>query len=295
MTIETTDALRNGILAANARSSESLHPFQGPRGTVTILLPAKNEEEGIAKTLAALPVQALQTAGFGVEVLVVDGHSTDRTVEIATASGARVIRQEGKGKGWAIRTARQHVRGRYIVMLDADDSYPAEAIPQFVAALESGVDVALGSRFRGEILEGAMGTVNRFGNRALSLLASTLFLHRVTDVCTGMWGFRREAFMQIPLTSQAFEVEAEMFARFAKSGHHIVELPIQYRPRAGETKLGKLKDGVLIGLEILKQRFIPAGAPLFVEPLPELPPPTTSAPLRSFDDAPSTAAKLPRQ
>ena len=225
------------------------------RPSITILLPAKNEESGIEATFSALPVQRLVELGYPVEVLVADGRSHDRTREVAEQHGARVIQQLGTGKGRGVRNALQVAKGDYVVMLDADATYPARAIPAFVSALEEGHDVVMGSRFLGQIDEGAMKRVNRIGNWGLSWLASILYRRRCTDVCTGMWAFRREMMLNIGLTSTHFEVEAEMFAKSAMAGLRIAELPIHYARREGVTKLGSIKDGFRIGWALIKYRF----------------------------------------
>lgn len=225
------------------------------RPSVTILLPAKNEEAGIESTFSDLPVQRLRELGYPVEILVADGRSNDRTREVALAHGARVIQQLGKGKGRGVRSALDVAKGDYVVMLDADATYPARAIPAFVAVLEEGYDIVMGSRFLGRIDEGAMKTVNRFGNHGLSLFASLLYGRRCTDVCTGMWAFRRETVRGLGLTSTHFEVEAELFARSAKAGLRIAELPITYARREGVTKLGSVTDGFRIGMALLRYRF----------------------------------------
>ncbi|MEA3201293.1 MAG: hypothetical protein QOE90_2721 [Thermoplasmata archaeon] len=225
------------------------------RPSVTIMLPAKNEEDGIEATFGALPIPRMLELGYPVEILVADGKSHDRTRDVAQAHGARVIQQLGKGKGRGVRSALDVARGEYVVMLDADATYPARAIPAFVAMLEDGYDVVMGSRFQGRIEEGAMKRVNRVGNHGLSALASALYGRRCTDVCTGMWGFRRDVVRNLGLTSTHFEVEAELFARSAMAGLKIVELPITYGRRAGVTKLGSVSDGVKIGMALLRYRF----------------------------------------
>lgn len=225
------------------------------RPSLTILLPAKNEESGIEATFEALPVARLQELGYPVEVLVADGRSHDRTREVAERFGARVIHQLGTGKGRAVRGALLAAKGDYIVMLDADATYPARAIPAFVAMLDEGYDVVMGSRFLGRIEEGAMKPLNRVGNRGLSFLASLLYGRRCTDVCTGMWAFRKETMRGLGLTSTHFEVEAEMFARAARMDLRIAELPITYGCREGVTKLGSVGDGVKIGAALVRHRF----------------------------------------
>lgn len=225
------------------------------RPSVTILLPAKNEESGIEATLAALPLARLTELEYPFEVLVADGRSSDRTREIARRYGARVIAQLGTGKGRAVRSAIDVAKGDLIVMLDADATYPARAIPAFVAMLDAGADVVMGSRFLGDIDDTAMKPLNRVGNRALSGIASLLYGRRCTDVCTGMWAFRRETFRALGLTSTHFEIEAEMFARASKATLRVVEIPIAYAPRAGVTKLGSVADGIRIGAELLRCRL----------------------------------------
>lgn len=237
------------------RGLAEVAPLSLTRPPITILLPAKNEEAGIEATFAELPVQRLTELGYPVEVLVADGRSDDRTREIARARGARVIRQLGKGKGRGVRSAIDVAKGDYVVMLDADATYPARAIPAFVAVLEEGYDIVMGSRFLGRIDEGAMKRVNRLGNHGLSFLASVLYGRRCTDVCTGMWAFRRETVRNLGLTSTHFEVEAELFARSAKAGLRIAELPITYARREGVTKLGSVTDGFRIGMTLLRHRF----------------------------------------
>lgn len=225
------------------------------RPSVTVLLPAKNEEDGIEATFTALPVERLRELGYPVEVLVADGRSHDRTREVARANGARVIQQLGTGKGRGVRSALDVAKGDYVVMLDADSTYPAKAIPAFVAMLEEGYDVVMGSRFLGRIEPGAMKRVNRIGNFGLSILATALYGRRCTDVCTGMWAFRRETMRNLGLTSTHFEVEAEMFARAAIAGLRICEVPITYGCREGVTKLGSVADGFRIGGALLRYRL----------------------------------------
>ena len=224
------------------------------RPSVTILLPAKNEETGIETTFASLPLDRLRALGYPTEIVVADGRSHDRTREVALAHGARVVQQLGNGKGRGVRSALDVAKGDYVVMLDADSTYPAKAIPAFVGLLDEGYDVVMGSRFLGHIEEGAMKKVNRLGNHGLSWLATILYGRRCTDVCTGMWAFRRETMRNLGLTSTHFEIEAEMFARAAKAGLRIAEVPITYGRREGVTKLGSIGDGVRIGAALVRYR-----------------------------------------
>lgn len=222
--------------------------------TVAILLPALNEELGIAATIDAVPMAAIRSQGYDPTIVLVDGRSKDRTVEIAKSKGCAVIVQEGKGKGRGVRQALRKVDADYIVMLDSDGTYPALAIPDFLHELDAGAHIVIGSRFKGKIEAGAMSETNHLGNRALSLMASALYGKRVTDVCTGMWGFDREAVQRLHLNSNFFEIEAEFFAQAAKAGMDITEVPIRYGARFGESKLGGIKTGIKIGAKLMRKR-----------------------------------------
>jgi dolichol-phosphate hexosyltransferase len=252
---------------------------RGPRsrGEVVVLLPALNEAAAIAHVIARIPTAGLRSQGYDVAVWVVDGQSTDRTMEIAREMGAKTFVQSGTGKGNAVREALTHLltrppagetgESRLFVMLDADGTYPAEAIPRFVEALESGEEVVLGSRLRGSIAEGAISGLNLLGNRLLSFLASLLFRVPVTDVCTGMWGFRADALRRFGLVAEGFDLEADMFASTCERRARFRELPIPYDRRIGEPKLVPLRTGIAIAWRLLVRRLNrPAKDPLRIHP-----------------------------
>jgi dolichol-phosphate mannosyltransferase len=242
-----------------AETTSSLPRPIARRGLITIVLPAKDEEAGIGATLRALPLATLAAQGFDAEVLVLDGASGDRTREIAAAWGAAVVEQQSPGKGAAVRAARAQMQGDYVIMLDADATYPPDAIPLVADALARGeADVVLGSRRKGWVAPGAMGPTNRLGNWALSSLASVLYLRRCSDVCTGLWGFRGDALRSLSLESRGFELEVELFGRSARAGLRVREVPVDYLPRRGGTKLSRARDGLRIGWWLVRTRFAPA-------------------------------------
>ncbi len=222
-------------------------------GMITILVPAKDEAAAIGQTLDSLPLEALKAAGFEVEVVVLDGHSKDGTDVIAAEHGARVIPDRGEGKGSAVRDGRSMLKGRYIVMLDGDGSYPAESIPRLLEPILRGdADIVMGNRVR---RPGSMSGLHRLGNLALSLEASVLYGHRCPDLCTGFWAFRADALKALPLRSTGFEIEAEMFAMASRLHLRVAHIRIDYRPRAGETKLSAARDGPRIGWCLVRSRF----------------------------------------
>jgi dolichol-phosphate mannosyltransferase len=225
---------------------------------IAILLPALDEAETIGRVIGKIPMKELADLGYKVDIVVVDGHSKDMTCEIASAMGARLLKQRGIGKGNAIQTAFENFEGRYLFMLDADDTYNPREILKMLPPLESGeCDVIMGSRLKGSISAGAMSRLNFIGNMAITQTANILFPngHKVSDVCTGMWGFTEEVIHALDLQSPSFDVEAEMYAKCIKSGFNVSEINIVYGRRTNANKLSSLKDGAKIWFRLLTERI----------------------------------------
>ena len=226
-----------------------------PNKTVSIIIPALNEEDTIAKVIDEIPKKDLQKVGYRVEIIVIDNNSTDGTAETAKEKGVKVIAEPVKGKGRAIRTAFKSVSGDFIFMLDADYTYPATYIPRMLEVLQEGQDVVIGSRLKGQMGKGAMSKMNLVGNRLLVFIANILYGTRISDLCTGYWGLTRRVIDNMELDAKGFELEAAMFAEITKKSYSIAEVPIFYRRRATPSKLSPLKDGFKIGWTLLKKRF----------------------------------------
>jgi dolichol-phosphate mannosyltransferase len=249
---------------------------------IVVMIPALNEEGSIGSVIDDIPREELMQRGFEVRVVVVDGQSTDHTLDIAREKGAYILVQKGRGKGVGVRQAialcdprgvvpevlalrgglcsrfsalASMLDAKYLIMLDADGTYPPRFILDIVSSLETGADVVMGSRFLGTINDGAMTRLNHFGNILLSDLASALYQKPCTDLCTGMWGFNGQALRTLELDSKHFELEAELFAESVKKGLRVEEIPITYLPRAGETKLVPLSAGWAILNKLLERRF----------------------------------------
>ena len=222
---------------------------------VSIILPALNEEVTIGKVIDEVPVNELERMGYRAEIIVVDNGSTDRTREIAEVKRARVITEPQKGKGRAVRRAFESVGGDYVFMIDADFTYPATYIPQMLKLLEGKYDVVLGSRFKGQREEGAMTRLNLVGNLLLALLADLLYRTRISDPCSGLWGFRGEVARSLKLDAVGFELEVSMLVEIARKGFRIGEVPIYYRRRPTPAKLSSLKAGFRIGRTLVRERF----------------------------------------
>ncbi|MFC1968109.1 glycosyltransferase family 2 protein [Chloroflexota bacterium] len=221
---------------------------------ILIVLPAFNEEATIGKVIDEIPKSDLEQAGYKVEVLVVDNNSTDRTRRIAYQKGATIIVELRKGKGRAVITALNSVNADFIFMLDTDYTYPANRIPDMLKLLNHHHAV-IGSRIKGQREKHAMSWLNLIGNRFLSLLASMLYQRRVSDVCSGYWGFKAEVIEKLRLRAVGFELEAELFSQLARRGYSIAELPILYRRRVNRPKLSPLRDGFRIGRVLIAKRF----------------------------------------
>ena len=208
-----------------------------------------------------IPTELLEGMGYRVRVVVVDGHSSDSTCEIAGEMGAEVILQNGSiGKGNGVREALKVIFESpcddedLLIMLDADATYSPEDLPRFINELKHN-DVVWGSRLRGNIEESAMSSTNKLGNRVLSLVASILFLRRTTDLCTGYWGFRSSVIKELGLTAEGFGLEADLFGSVVKSDFKTKEIPIDYAHREGESTLKWYLDGPRILLMTFKKRI----------------------------------------
>ncbi len=230
---------------------------------VVVLLPALNEERAIGNVISRIPRKQLKGRGYEVSVWVVDGKSVDGTREVAMNNGAAVFVQRGSGKGNGMQQALHYLLGpvpggqedsldpRYFLMLDSDGTYPPECVPDVLAALEAGYDVVLGSRFLGRIADGAISRLNLLGNRLLTAFARLLYRAPISDVCTGMWGFRESFLRHLALTACGFDLEADIFASACQLRARLAEVPIRYDCRIGEPKLVPIRTGVLIAWRLL--------------------------------------------
>jgi glycosyltransferase involved in cell wall biosynthesis len=214
-----------------------------PASRIAVVVPCYNEEAAIAKVVGEFAAQP----GV-VEVLVVDNASTDRTVELARAAGARVVTESRPGKGFALLTGFRAVReADFVVMVDGDDTYPAESLPQLVGAAESGADMVIGTRLA-QASEGSLPRGHGLGNRLFIALVRVLFGLRTQDLFSGYRVLSRRFLQTVPLVAIGFEVELEISLQALQHGFRIAELPVPYRPRpAGSySKLRTYRDGYRI-------------------------------------------------
>jgi dolichol-phosphate mannosyltransferase len=221
---------------------------------ILVVIATLNEEKGIGPTLGEL-----QKVLTNCSLIVVDGNSADKTVEIAKNMGATVLLQEGKGKGNAILQGVNELslNARYVVFIDADFTYPAEYVPKMIAILEKNPDVGMviGNRFNGEDnFTNSFTDVFYIGNRLLAFAQQVVNGVKLGDPLSGLRVVRSEIFKRWNPKSKGFDVEAEMNTVVGRKGYRIVEIPIEYRCRLGEKKL-KLRHGFTILKRILIDSF----------------------------------------
>jgi glycosyltransferase involved in cell wall biosynthesis len=209
---------------------------------VSVVIPCLNEEENIEACVGAA-LEAMREAGIAGEVVVADNASEDRSAELAAAAGARVVHEPRRGYGSAYLAGFAAARGRYIVMGDADLTYDFREIPRFVEKLEDGAELVMGDRMD-NIHPGAMPWLHRYvGNPVLTGVLNVFFHTGVSDAHCGMRALRRDVLPQLDLRTTGMEFASEMVIRASKENLDIRQLPIEYHPRGGESKLSSFRDG----------------------------------------------------
>jgi glycosyltransferase involved in cell wall biosynthesis len=220
---------------------------------VTLIIPTLNE----AENLTALLPQVTKVPGLD-EILLVDGHSKDNTVEIAKklCPDIRVIFQDGKGKGNALRYGIDQATGEIVVTIDADGSMDPGEIPSFVNPLLEGYDFVKGSRFIHGVGTKDMPFSRIFGNRVFTVLVNVLYGTKFTDLCYGYNAFWKTVFQKNKLTYDGFEIETEMYIRALKGKAKIKEVPsFEHARLHGDGGLRTFKDGWRILRTIFRERF----------------------------------------
>ena len=219
---------------------------------ITIIIPTLNEAPGIEPT-----IKEYQKAFPDAHILVVDGGSTDGTIEIARSLGAEVIQQEGKGKGKAIKTAIEHIKNnkhqpKYVIITDGDYTYPAKPAKTMIKILENHPEIGMvtGDRFHIYGLRSYLTNTFGLGNLILKILHICLNRVRMKDPLTGLRAIKWKLVEKWEPKAKHFEVEVEI-NNYIKNKAKIVEIPINYRERLGTKKL-KVKHGIPIALQIIK-------------------------------------------
>jgi glycosyltransferase involved in cell wall biosynthesis len=206
---------------------------------VSVIVPARNESKNLPYVLPRIPE-------WVDEVILVDGHSTDATIAVAQElwPSIKVVHQEGKGKGDALRAGFAAATGDIIVMLDADGSTDPAEIPAYIGMLLAGADFAKGSRFHQGGGTSDMEGYRRLGNWGLTTLVRILFGGNYQDLCYGYNAFWAHVLPRLNLQSDGFEIETEMNLRALRAGLRVAEVPSFESERVhGTSNLKTLPDG----------------------------------------------------
>lgn len=207
---------------------------------VTIVVPTLNEAMGIGQV-----IEQIIDEGY-YNILVVDGYSSDETVEVARRYDVNIINQHGNGKTGAIKTCIDHITTPYFIVIDGDSTYDPKDIRRFLPHLKH-YNQIIGARTKGR---DNISRLNRFGNWLINKFFNLMFGTKFTDVCSGLYALNTTFARELILDTQGFEVEVEIAAQAADYGS-VTEVPITYSKRVGLQKLNPWRDGLKIILTIL--------------------------------------------
>lgn len=239
---------RGDEAAIAARDGHSNERGAGKTGSVTLVIPTRNEAANIAWVLGHVPACV-------DEIILVDGNSTDATLVTARSCrpDVRVVVQQGTGKGDALRAGFQAATGDVIVMIDADGSMSPSEIPHFLYFLSHGYDFVKGSRFVGGGGSLDITRFRRLGNRGLLLVMNTLYGAHLSDLCYGFCAFHRRYLDFLDLTTPGFEIEAQLTICAMRAGLRIAEVPSFEMPRrCGKSNLRAVRDGTRVLRTVLR-------------------------------------------
>jgi len=215
---------------------------------VSAVIPTLNEEKNIARVLRELP----KTIN---EIIVVDGHSKDRTVQIAKRFGAKIL-YDDIGKGSALRKGVEAASGDIVITMDADYSHKSSEIGLLIEGIKGGFDICMGSRF----IQGGgtedMPWYRRLGNKFFVFLVNLIWRMNYSDLCYGYRSFRKNCIKKLNLKSEGFGIEAEISIKAAKKGLAVLEVPSYEKKRKfGRGNLRTFRDGFIILKTIINEMF----------------------------------------
>jgi glycosyltransferase involved in cell wall biosynthesis len=216
--------------------------------TLSVVIPCYNEENGVREVIGRMP-KCID------EIVVVDNNCTDKTAEVATSLGARVVHEKTPGYGAAYKAGMAAATSDLIITMDGDGTYPPEEITRLVDHLvDKRLDFLSASRFPLSDPR-AMGFTNQLGNWVLTVTAIALFFQYLRDSQSGMWVFRRSLLQKLKLTSDGMPFSQEIKLEAMLRGAHFGEAHIPYGARIGEVKLQKWRDGWLNLSFLVRKRF----------------------------------------
>lgn len=211
--------------------------------TLTVVIPALNEESGIGPVLREIPITLLKEIGYKTEVLVIDNNSSDNTGKIAKDHGAKVIIMPIRGYGNAYKAGFANALGDVIATADADLTYPLDILPEILLKMErEEIDFINTDRLT-TLNSEAMTASHQFGNKLLTFITHILFRWPFRDSQSGMWIFKRSIWSKLRVTSSGMPFSQELKIEAFVRGFRCAEVPITYRMRAGKEKLNTIRDG----------------------------------------------------
>lgn len=226
----------------------SLSPHSGTGPKIAVLIPCYNEETAICKVVTDFRKQLPDA-----DIYVYDNNSTDKTAELAAGAGAIVRHEFRQGKGNVIRSMFRQIEADCYLMVDGDDTYPAEHASELISCvLEYGADMVIGDRLSSTYFKENKRPFHNMGNRLVRFLINWLFQSNVHDIMTGYRAFSRHFVKNFPVLSKLFELETEMTIYALSHNFAIKELPVNYRdrPAGGESKLNTFRDGYKVLMTI---------------------------------------------
>jgi glycosyltransferase involved in cell wall biosynthesis len=212
---------------------------------IAILIPCYNEEQTIGQVITDFKEQLPDA-----KIYVYDNNSTDKTSEVALAHGAYVKKEKRQGKGNVVRSMFQDIDADYYVMVDGDDTYPAEYVHDILKpVINKEANLVIGDRLsNGTYFNENKRAFHGFGNNLVKGLINKLYKSDIKDIMTGYRGFDKLFVKSMPVMSPGFEIETEMSLHALDKRFKIVEVPIDYRdrPEGSESKLNTFSDGIKV-------------------------------------------------
>lgn len=219
---------------------------------ISIVMPCLNEEKTVGKCIRWAKEGLKKLGKLKTEIIVVDNGSSDNSREIILTNKVKIIDCYEKGYGRAYKKGLENAQGKYIVIADADSTYDLREIPKFIAKLNKGFDLVLGSRFHKALKARSMPFFNRvIGNPLLTSVINIFYRCRITDSQTGFRAFRLKAYRKMNLKGSGMDFASEMIIKAIAHKLKITEIPISYFPRRGKSKLSPFKDAAKIIIAIL--------------------------------------------
>lgn len=246
--------------AREAPQAQNGVPVHERQIDVSIVMPCLNEVEAVGGCIEEAKA-ALANLGMSGEVVVVDNGSSDDSVAVARAAGARVLHEPDRGYGNACRKGLTEARGRFLVMGDSDGTYDFSDLPNFVLPLLHGADMVVGNRLNQSMEPGAMPWLHRYvGNPLLTKTMNVLFAGVIKDAHCGLRSIKKESFQELNVRASGMEFASEFLIEALEHGARTEQVPIRYRRRSGgKPKLRTFRDGVRhLRLMIKRWRTSPA-------------------------------------